>query len=612
MATEVEGQWAIPLAAAERHDHRIPAATGSAEAVQEDDGLGHVGIVLETLIEPLHTHLLIRAFVDELARCGVREACTSPGSRSTPLVLALVRDEQIRCHSHVDERAAGFFALGVAASTGAPAAISCTSGTAAANYLPAVVEAFEAGLPLVVLTADRPPELRGVGAGQAIDQLGLYGRAAKWFFDVGTHEATPERLRWIRQLACRAVGTAREDRPGPVHLNFALREPLVPAGPLPVPAEAESGRPGRRPWTARSTARRDPGPLSDWLAGRRRGVVVAGTGATGADRLAERLGWPLLADPMSGARRGPAAIATYDALLRDGDWTATVPPDCVLRVGDLPTSKPLRTWLSGLEVPQAALMPPSVWHDPAAVLSDLFELRAPDLDVDRLELPGPAPRWWLETWLEGDRVAAAAIAEVLAAEGLCEPAVARELVAALPDDAQLVVAGSMPVRDVESFAAPTHATILANRGANGIDGTVSTAYGAAASGLSTALLIGDVALAHDLGGLLAGPRLDLPLTIVLIDNAGGGIFEFLPTTEAKDVFEEHIATPTGLDAQHIATLFGARFTDAGDLAELRTTLRAQLGQPGTTIIRVRTDRSENVRVHRRCWEAVARALAAQR
>src|SRR4051794_15737350 len=220
---------------------------------------------------PADTHLLLRAFADELVRCGVTHACTSPGSRNTPLLLALARDGRLETSSHIDERSGGFFALGVGKATGRPAVLCCTSGTAAAEYLPAVVEAHEAGVPLLVLTADRPPELRQVGAGQAIDQLKLYGDAVRWFFEVGTgHEASDERLRWMRSLACRAVWAATAARPGPVHLNFPFREPLVPHGPL--PPDPLPGRPGGAPWLARPAAT----PRVSELPAGRRPVVVAG------------------------------------------------------------------------------------------------------------------------------------------------------------------------------------------------------------------------------------------------------------------------------------------------------------------------------------------------
>src|SRR4051812_41037078 len=317
------------------------------------------------------TYLGLRAFVDELARCGLREACTSPGSRSTPLVLTLAREARVRATSHIDERCAGFFALGLAKASGVPAVLACTSGTAAANYAPAVHEAYHARVPLLVLTADRPPELREIGAGQTIDQLKLYGSAVKWFFEVDDHPASPMRVRWLRQLACRAFWTSLEGRPGPVHLNFAFREPLVPDGVSGVPAlDVAAGRDGGRPWVTRPRVLRDASPtlldgLADELAARPRAVVVAGRlerdpslGAAVA-AFCERGGVPLLADPLSGARRGPAAIAHYDALLRSP--SDAFAPDLVLRVGDLPTSKPLRSWLSSSAALQIMFDPENAW-----------------------------------------------------------------------------------------------------------------------------------------------------------------------------------------------------------------------------------------------------------
>jgi 2-succinyl-5-enolpyruvyl-6-hydroxy-3-cyclohexene-1-carboxylate synthase len=560
-------------------------------------------------------HLLLRAFTDELVRCGVTDVCTSPGSRSTPLVAALVRDGRLRATSHIDERCAAFFALGAAKATGRPMALTCTSGTAAANYLPAVVEAHEAGVPLLVLTADRPPELRGVGAGQAIDQIGMYGRNVRWFVEVGNHEATPERARWMRMLACRAVGATLAGRPGPVHLNFPLREPLVPPealGPDPAPGRADG-----QPWLAVPTgaAPGDPLELEAALAGSTRGVIVAGTDrdpATGAvlARLAQAAGWPLLADPMSGARRGPAAVAHYDALLRDPGLTARLRPDAVLRVGDLPTSKPLRAWLAGLrDVPQVAFAPPSVWADPDATLTAMLAgAAAPALAAASLPAAGDG---WLAAWRDADARVAGAFGAVLG-DGLSEPRVARELVARLPAGAALLVASSMPVRDVESFAAVRDdpPRVLSNRGANGIDGTVSTAFGVASAGTGpVAALIGDVALLHDVGGLLAARRLGLPLVLVVLNNDGGGIFEFLPVAGERDVFEEHVATPHGIDIAAVAALYGCELERPADLAGLGAAVDAALARPGTTLIEVRTDRAENLSLHRRATQAALAAIA---
>ncbi len=553
------------------------------------------------------THLLLRAFVDELARCGVREACTSPGSRSSPIVLALVRDGRLRCFSHIDERCSGFFAVGAAKAACRPVAVACTSGTAAANLAPAVVEAHEARVPLVVLTADRPAELREVGAGQTIDQVKLYGSAAKWFFEVGTHDATVARMRWIRMLACRTVWTALEGRPGPVHLNFALREPLVPPadlGPDPLP-----GRGGGRPWLLRSTPGQDTAAAGRALAvlarDAHRPVVVAGRAEPGLDALAaacERLGWPLLADPPSGARRGAAAVAHYDLLLRSPAFTAAQRPDLVVRCGDLPTSKPLRAWLDGLgpDVTQLAFDPQSAWHDPSGALHAVLSADpAATLTAAATAAPAANPAW-LAGWRDADARAASAIDEVLGGE-LSEPRVARELGARLPASTTLFVASSMPVRDVETYVgvrsdAPR---VLCNRGANGIDGTVSSAFGAAAvSDGPVVLLVGDVALAYDVGGLLAARRTGLSLTIVLLNNDGGGIFEFLPVAGERDAFEEHIATPHGLDFAHAAALYGCAHELVATVGELRTALDRAPQEPGTTIIEVRTERAANLALHR--------------
>jgi len=561
-------------------------------------------------------YLGLRAFADELARCGLREACTSPGSRSTPLVLSLAREPRIRSTSHIDERCGGFFALGLAKATGVPVALACTSGTAAANYAPAVIEAHEARVPLLVLTADRPPELRGLGAGQTIDQVKLYGSAAKWYLEVDDHPATPERMRWLRQLACRAFWTALEGRPGPVHLNFSLREPLVLDLPLPDEEPGGGGRAGGRPWVTRPRTR--PGLAPGLLDGLRaavdahpRGVIVAGRSerdpglGDALAGLADALALPLLADPLSGARRGRAAVAHYDALLREPEWAAAHAPDLVLRVGDLPTSKPLREWLHGLDgALQIAFDAENAWQDPAGAVGAIV---CADPRVLAPETPR-RDRGWLGEWTRADRVAAAAIAGALPT--LSEPRVAAELGVRLPPGATLVVASSMPVRDVESFfpVRETPPRVLSNRGANGIDGTVSTAYGVAAAGGPTVLLIGDVALAHDVGGLLAARRLGLALAIVLLNNDGGGIFDFLPVAREGADFEEHVATPHGLDFARAAALYGCTHERVEDPEAFRGALDRALGAGVTTIVEVRTDRAENVELHRRVVHAVVQSV----
>jgi 2-succinyl-5-enolpyruvyl-6-hydroxy-3-cyclohexene-1-carboxylate synthase len=337
-----------------------------------------------------------------------------------------------------------------------------------------------------------------------------------------------------------------------------------------------------------------------------RAVIVAGRHerddglAAALPVAAAALGAPLLADPLSGARRGPAAIAHYDDLLRDADFAVAQRPDTVIRVGDLPTCKPLRQWLAGLDgARQVAFDPEGAWQDPAAVVGEVLDAD-PAAWVRSIAGP-PRASAWLDAWRRADDAAAEAIAAELG-DALSEPAVARAL-AALASEVTVFTASSMPVRDVESFWPRRDAPprVLAHRGANGIDGTLAAAFGAAAAGGRVVVHLGDVALAHDLGALLSAKRLRLELTVILVDNAGGGIFDFLPVAAQADVFEEHVATPTGLEAERVAALFGLTYERVETLGALREA-------PGT-LLHVRTDRPENVALHRRLHEAVAVRLA---
>jgi 2-succinyl-5-enolpyruvyl-6-hydroxy-3-cyclohexene-1-carboxylate synthase len=550
--------------------------------------------------------VLIGAFVDELARCGLTDACTSPGSRCAPLVLALAREPALRAHSHVDERAAGFFALGLAKASGRPVAVTCTSGTAAANLMPAVIEAHEARVPLIVLTADRPPELREVGAGQTIDQIKLYGQAVRWFFEVGTHDASAERLRWIRTLACRAVAESWGERPGPVHLNWPLREPLVPGGLVSVPP----GRPAGKPWVARQRPLPVAVDLGEVVGGPARGVIVAGRSdrpLSDLPALAAACNYPLLADPLSGARAGAAAIAHYDLLLRDDAFAAAHAPEVVIRVGDLPTCKPLRSWLAGLGgAHQIAVDPAGAWQDPASMLEDSLRSAA-----DALVAPAPGEAAWLARWRQADERIAAVLDDVLGA-ALSELAVARALAEWLPSEATLFVASSMPVRELETTwpVRENPPRVLCNRGANGIDGTISSAFGACATAAGpVCALIGDVAFAHDIGGLLAASRLGLALTVILLDNGGGGIFDHLPVAGERDVYEEHIATPTGLDFELAARLYGLDYAAPESCEALRDVLLPALAQKRrSTLLHVRVTRPAGLALHQRLHAAAAATL----
>ncbi|HLI32442.1 MAG TPA: 2-succinyl-5-enolpyruvyl-6-hydroxy-3-cyclohexene-1-carboxylic-acid synthase [Solirubrobacteraceae bacterium] len=582
-------------------------------------------------------HSLLDAFAQELVRCGMRTAATAPGSRNTPLLLALCGQAELHCVSHIDERSAGFFALGVAKASGLPAAVTCTSGTAAAELYPAVIEAHEASVPLLVLSADRPAELRECGAGQAIDQIKLYGDAVKWFFEVElppglAADAKGRAEAFIRTLACRAYWRCLEGRPGPVHLNFPLREPLIPTAQI---EPAAGGRAGGAPYLRRSAAapqnpeavrelaallERSQRPLL--VAGRREGTPAERERyAVALSTFAHRHSIPLLADPLAGARRGEAAIARYDAILRGERLARSLAPDLVVRVGALPTSKPLRSWLAGLtEATQVALDPLGDLQDPDGVLCLSLALD-PALALDELEPLRPGnTQEWLGRWRAADERAAQALLPLLAREGLSELQVAAELGALLPAEATLVVSSSMPVRDIETFfpARADPPSVLCNRGANGIDGVIATASGVcfesehAGTRGPVIALIGDVALAHDVGSLLALARLQLPLVIVLINNGGGAIFDFLPVgraASARAIYERQVATPPGLDCGPLATLAGLAYEQAGDRASLRAALQEAIDAGTGTLIEVAGDRAENVRRHEEAFAAVAKALS---
>lgn len=577
----------------------------------------------------------VGAFVDELARAGVRHACFAPGSRSTPLVLSLAREPRIRLWDHLDERSASFFALGLAKALREPVAVVCTSGTAAANFLPAVVEAHYSQVPLLVLTADRPPELRDVGASQAIDQLRLYGPYAKWFAEVALPEATPLLLRYARALAARAVATAREAPAGPVHLNFPFREPLIPLAAEPPDvsgpeALARLGRPEGVPFTRVLAEPKQPGvavvrELAGLLAGLPRGVIVAGPQpdealAPALARLAATLGYPILTDPLSQVRCGlhdrALVVDAYDAFLRDPEIAGALSPQVVLRFGAIPTSKPLLLYLERHAAAQQIVVDPAGWPDPLHLASHVVHADPAALaEALATQLAGtrcrPDPGWG-ELWRAIDMRARATIREEV--ERIEEPFEGRvfaELAALLPDGATLFAGNSMPVRDLDTFFPSSGRRIrfLANRGANGIDGVVSTALGAAAAlPAPLALVIGDLSFYHDMNGLLAARRHGLRATIVLLNNDGGGIFSFLPQAEHGEQFERLFGTPHGLDFRHAAALYGLAFTRVESWPAFREAVQASLAGDDVSVIEVPTERARNVELHRRIWPAVAQAV----
>ena len=569
------------------------------------------------------TTAFARTLVDEWTRHGITDAVLAPGSRSAPLALALAGDERIRLHVHLDERSAAFFALGLARASGIPAPLLCTSGTAAANFLPAVLEAHHGLVPMIVCTADRPPELRDTGAGQTIDQVKLYGDAVRWF-----HEADVPTDRggvgaeW-RALASRSVAAATGRPAGPVHLNLPFREPLVPTGDELVDAP---GRSGGRPWTASAPGVRAPSvgmldALAHLVADRPKGLIVAGWGAGvlpgTLSRFAEVAGWPVLADPLSNGRV-PGTISTYDPLLRDPVFRDAHRPDVVFRVGGPTTNKALTQWLDHT-VDQTLVDPDGVWHDPQHAVSGRMDADAELLLgalADAIDVMVDAE--WVDGWTRADASARDAIDALI--EQWDEPfegRIARDVVAALPRESALVVASSMPVRDVESFAAPRDGvTFHANRGANGIDGFTSTVLGIAASQASgasepagpTVALTGDLCFLHDTNGLLGATRRGIDATFVVVDNDGGGIFSFLPQADLPEHFETVFGTPQGVDLAALCALHDVPVTRVGAAHEVGPAVTDAAAAGGVRVVLVRTDREANVARHREVWAAVAAAV----
>jgi 2-succinyl-5-enolpyruvyl-6-hydroxy-3-cyclohexene-1-carboxylate synthase len=570
---------------------------------------------------------LASAFAEELARGGLRHAVVSPGSRSTPLALAFWRQPEIEVTVIVDERSAAFFALGGAQASGEPVALLCTSGTAVANYHPAVCEADESALPLVVLSADRPPELRGIGAGQTIDQIELFGSSVRWFCEVGTHEADDQGLLHYRSVACRALAAARgETRPGPVHLNLPWREPLAP-----VPVEgavtatdelALDGREGR-PLTAVTRVDLEPsaflldevaGHIGDAIAG----VIVAGRQLDPELReplahLARASGFPILAEPTSQLRCGPHdrshVVAAYDLLLRDERFARSVVPDLVLRFGAMPTSKPLRAWLAASGASEITIDPYGGWNEPTNRAAAILRADPTELASGWAARLEKEPRAAPAKWIAAEQAAQAALAgELSAGNPISEPALHRALGAAHQDGDLVYTASSMPIRDQEAFLNAEGADVLflCNRGANGIDGLISSGVGAAhAGGRPTTIVTGDLGLLHDIGGLAALRDVSTPVRLVVIDNDGGGIFHFLPQEKALsgDEFEALLGTPRGVDAAKAAALFDLPFRRLGTLAELPAALAA-----GTGLIEVQTDRQANAGLHHHLSQTIAAAI----
>ncbi len=610
------------------------------------------------MTDPNRNLLWAGVLLDELARAGVREVALAPGYRSAPLVMAAAADSRLRVLTHLDERSAAFFALGLGKRARRPVAVVTTSGTAVANLLPAVVEASYSETPLLLLTADRPHRLRGADANQAIDQVGMFGPHVRDFVEVAPPEAGTAALAHLRAVAARAVASALGRPAGPVHLNLPFDEPLAPT---PASGEVQPGHAGAHPLAVRGRAAGAPftripvrrsGPAAadvDELAARvrevERGLVVAGPSAEperdgpAAKALAAITGYPLLADALSGARfgddEGAPPIGGYDLFLEHAPTRRALRPELTLRLGASPTSARLRSFLEEAGGEQWVVDGGVRWKDHLNVANHYVRAdvanftealraavaagsgRGRGASAEKASRSGPtgagdaAREEWRGRWRRAGDVTARAVASRSRGE-LFEGAVCAEVVRAAPPGSTIFVSSSMPVRDLDAFAFPRRKPLLVhgNRGASGIDGILSSAAGVAAGGEGPVLaIVGDVAFIHDMNGLLSA-RDHAEVIFVLVNNDGGGIFHFLPIRDHEPEFTRYFATPHGLDFAHAAALHGLPHERVRPPARLGPSLERAVARGGSGIIEVRTEREGNRRARQAVRDAVCAALGA--
>ena len=579
---------------------------------------------------PNRNYAFSQAFVDELARSGLHHACICPGSRSTPLAMSLAQEPRIKKWILLDERSAAYFASGISRALNEPVAVISTSGTAAANLFPAVIEARYSHIPLLIVTADRPSELWEWGANQTIDQSRMYGSHAKWFVTMASPEVTTDLLRYVRELTCRIFVTAKQAPSGPVHVNFPFAEPLVPKN---VPADIpEPFRGDQEAWKSRNQdsayTRVQSGKRSvnvdmlKQLAGElqavREGIIVCGPQydpafPSAVVELAKRLGYPILADPLSQVRCGShdrtLIIDTYDAFLRSKRTTQELAPKLLLRFGATPTSKVLQNFIAHYDEARQILIHDTDWQDPMHTATDLLQTDA-TLFAGKLStaINSPPHAEWSHVWLK----VAAATREIIhnllsAITEMFEGRIFAELATILPSEASLFAGNSMPVRDLDAFFPTISKRIrfLANRGVSGVDGVVSTALGVSSvSREPTVLVVGDISFYHDMNALLAAKQYRPDATIIILNNNGGGIFSFLPQHDYPESFEEYFATPHGLTFQAAASLYGLNYSKATSWDEFRRSLTPEAGSSRCSIVEVETNREGNLQLHRHIWSVV--------
>lgn len=551
----------------------------------------------------------LSSFIHTLYQQNVREVVISPGSRSTPLAILFEEHPEIQTYLDIDERSAGFMALGLAKASGQPVAMLCTSGTAAANYYPAVIEAYYSRVPLIVITSDRPYELQHVGAPQTIDQGNLYGNHVKQFFQMELSEHDLGYVPYNRALTTRAVAESLGLPHGPVQINVPLREPLLPGQQnlFSDDIEMKTKIPIKQGTLSLSDTQLQS--IADQIGQAKKGVLICGKMESLAielsvTALAEKTGFPILADPLSQLRRGKhslsAIIESYDTFLRVETIASQFKPDLIIRLGATPVSKALKLWMEKQGCTNLVIDGGMSWRDPAGVASEMIycdEKRFCDDLIPRVSIQNDDN--WINAWRALNQVTKSVLSSIDEEESLSEEKLFIRLTEWLPEDARLFVGNSMPIRELDTFlfAKNRPAKMFANRGANGIDGVVSTAVGVALSKKDTILVIGDLSFFHGMNGLLAAQQNHADLTIILVNNDGGGIFSFLPQASEKMHFESLFGTPHGLDFAHTARLYGADYTKIKCWDDFNLTLEKSFRKRGIKIIEVPTKRADNVKKH---------------
>jgi 2-succinyl-5-enolpyruvyl-6-hydroxy-3-cyclohexene-1-carboxylate synthase len=565
----------------------------------------------------------LAAFVAELVFSGITDVVISPGSRSTPMAMVMAEHPELRVHIHVDERSAAFFALGIAKASNRPVAILCTSGTAAANYFPAIVEARYSRVPLLVLTADRPHELREVGAPQAIDQMDLYGKHVKWFAEMALPENSAEMIRYARTTCARAVAYCAGAPSGPVHLNFPFREPLIPNLNEQIfniderPQGHVKVRNGEL-----TVSDQEIQEIADRLKDKEKGIIVCGNiadekFADAVSQLSNLLQYPILADPLSQLRSGRHTrehiVDTYDTFLRNEDAKKFLKPDVIIRFGAMPISKALTVFIKeNSSADQFVIDGGGGWRDPAS-LSTYMIFCNETLFCEKLAaaVKERYSKKFLEDWKNVNKLTKEMMAPVRDITELSEGKLFYQLADMVPEGATLFVGNSMPIRDLDSFFLENDKSIkiMANRGANGIDGTVSTALGAALYSKSVYLVLGDLTFFHDLNGLFAAKKYNIDIHIILVNNNGGGIFSFLPQSQHPKHFELLFGTPLDIEFEHAVKMFNGRFVKISDWDHLQNELKASSGATGIHVYEIRTKRDRNLDEHREFWRSVSREIS---